>query len=56
MVTLVFCNVPLRVLEVLAVKCRQAPTTQVIEVDENRNVVTGEVEFSPGFATVPGSF
>lgn len=45
-------GVPLRVLEVLWVTPPQPWTTQVLEVDENRNVVTSDVEFYQEFITV----
>lgn len=47
MIPLVFGKVPPRVMEVLEVIRPQAPTTPVIEVDENRNIFTGEMESSP---------
>lgn len=53
---LVFSEVPLRLMEVLRVTCTQAPTTQVMDVDENENVVTSEVQSSPAFTTVRDSF
>lgn len=34
----------------------QAPTPQVMRVDENGNVVTGEVDSSPVFAQLCDSF
>lgn len=52
----VFCKVSLTVMEVLEVTLRQAPTTQVLEVDVNGNVIAQEVECSPGFTTVRDFF
>lgn len=52
----VFRDIPFRVMKVLGVTRPQAPTTQVMEVDENRNVVTLEVDPSSGFTTIHGSF
>lgn len=37
---LVFCEAPLTLMELLSVARPQALTTQVIEIDENKNFVT----------------
>lgn len=56
MLLLVFCKVASRVMEVLKVTGVQARTNQVMEVGENGNVVTHEVESSPESTTVSDLF
>lgn len=56
MLRVVFRKVVFRVMEAIAVNRPQAATTEVIEVDKNRNDVTRELESSPGFTAVRDMF
>lgn len=47
-----FCKVPLRVMKVVGAICLQALSIHVMKEHKNGNVLTPEVEPSPGFRMV----